>query len=136
MKFDRIYHPVTLWEELKFNMYGEVTDKKKYLQMAIEFTSNHEKYGTYMLQVITLWKYSCENALTDTRINRKAWVGHAACALAMQCPEDIVREAWGHLTDEQRILANREAQRAIDVWESNYAKSIGICEDMEVQVLF
>jgi len=73
--------------------------------------------------------------LTDSNLNRKAWIGHAACAMALGCPEDITREAWGRLTDEQRILANREAERAIQQWERGYAKSIGLCKQVESQML-
>ena len=49
--------------------------------------------------------------------------GHAAVAMAIQCPEDIVRLAWGYLTGEQQDLANAAAQRAIEFWESKNAKN-------------
>lgn len=62
--------------------------------------------------------------------NFKAWVGHAACALAMGCPEYIVREAWGYLTSEQQLLANKEAERAIQAWEHAYIKDRGLCDDV------
>lgn len=135
MKFDRIYHPVCDWEEIEANMWGSVSNRSLFLNRAIKFTGDHKKYGRFMLRVANEWKYSCENALTDYNLNRKAWIGHAACALALGCPEDITREAWGKLTDEQRILANREAERAIQHWEGKYAKSIGLCNGMESQVL-
>jgi hypothetical protein len=62
---------------------------------------------------------SCEQNLTKLDTNRKAWIGHAAVALAIQCPEDIVRQAWGFLSDEQQKLANKKAQEAIEQWEKN-----------------
>jgi hypothetical protein len=130
MKFDRVYHPYDKWEEVEHGMWSEVEDRKLWLAMAIEFTSDHKEYGRYMLRVIREWKFSCENALTDAALNKKAWVGHAACALAIGCPEDVVRQAWGVLTDEQRILANREAERAIKLWSIDYAKSLGLHQDM------
>jgi hypothetical protein len=42
--------------------------------------------------------------------------------MAIQCPEDIVREAWGHLTQEQQDNANQQAQQAIEYWEQKNAK--------------
>lgn len=134
-KIERVYHPWDEWEEVKFNMWGTVDNRKKWVKAATEFTSDHKKYGRFMLRVIREWPKSCENALTDMSLNRRAWIGHAACALAMECPEDIVREAWGNLTDEQRELANREASRAIAEWEQCYIKGRGISEDMAEQVL-
>jgi len=136
LKFDRVYHHYLDWEEINFNMWGTVENRKKYLKKAIDFTGDHKKYGRFMMRVINEWPISCENALTDNSLNQKAWVGHAACALAIGCPEDITREAWGLLTDEQRLLANKEADRAIECWKINYAKSKGLLRDMEKEMLF
>lgn len=128
--FPRVWHPYQEWEEVVHNMWGTVEDRAAYLRWAIFFTADHQLYGIYMSRVAREWEVSCENALTDPNINRKAWIGHAACALAGGCPEDIVREAWGHLTSEQRELANRQAKRVIQEWEEHYAVRIGICTDV------
>lgn len=127
---ERIYHPYWLWEEVDHNMWGDVNDRKKFLKIAIEFTGDHKLYGRFMMRVIREWEYSCENALTDPNINQKAWVGHAAAALARGIPEDITREAWGHLTDEQRLLANKEADRAITYWRDARIEGENLCIDL------
>jgi hypothetical protein len=133
----RVYHPVHLWEEVtQSNMWGEVEDRKEMLKKAVEFTGDHKLYGSYMFRVIEEWPYSCENALTDRMLNRKAWIGHAACAMAIGCPEDITRKAWGFLTHEQRAMANRQAATAIGKWEENYRKSKGLCPNVARPMLF
>lgn len=136
MKFKRVYHPCWDWEELNANMWGSVSNRAAYLKKAIKFTGDHKKYGRFMMRVVSEWPISCENALTDYSLNRKAWVGHAACAMALGCPEDITRQAWSELTDEQRLLANREAERAIQHWERSYTKSNGLCSQVESEGLF
>lgn len=136
MKFKRVYHRYQDWEEIKHNMWGAVADRAKYFDWALMFTGDHKLYGHYMMRVISEWPISCENSLTDYSINRKAWIGHAACALANQCPEDIVRSAWSHLTNEQRFLANAEAERAISAWEVSYIKSKQLYKNMGVEMLF
>ena len=133
---DRVYQPYYNWEEVEANMWGEVSNRADCLKKAISFTGNHKKYGRFMLQVIAKWPISCENALTDMKLNRKAWVGHAAAAMALGCPEDITREAWGRLSDDQRTLANREADRAISVWDNARAAGQGIREYMDKEMLF
>jgi hypothetical protein len=135
MKFKRVYHDCRLWEEVPANMWGEATNPAQALEDAIAFTGDHRLYGEHMLRVIQEWPVSCENALTDYSLNRKAWVGHAAVALALNIPEDITRKAWGMLTDEQRLLANREAERAIQQWEDSYAKGKGLCGHLVLPVL-
>lgn len=117
-------------------MWGEVSDRRLFLQRAVTFTGNHRLYGRYMQRVTVEWPNSCLNALTDQNLNRRAWIGHAACALALRCPEDITRQAWGHLTNEQRILANRQADRAIQSWEMRYRQSARIQSTVETPLLF
>ena len=136
MKFKRIWHPVDKWEEMKSGMWADTDNRQNMLQDAIAFTGDHERYGKYMRKVVRSWPISCENALTDYSLNRKAWIGHAACALALGCPEDIVRSAWGMLTDEQRELANRQAANAITIWEQDYARRSGLLRHVGEQMLF
>lgn len=115
----RIFHPYTAWEEYAAGMWSSVggAARAKLLAEAIAFTGDHEKYGSAMLAVLNAWPISCEHNLSDLGQNRKAWIGHAACCLAIGCPEDITREAWGYLTEAQRVAANRKAAEAIMVWE-------------------
>ena len=136
MKLKRIWLPIDTWEEIGFNMWGKVANRRLFLQRAEIFTGNHRLYGRYMQRVAVEWPNSCINALTDYNLNRKAWIGHAACALALQCPEDITKQAWKLLTDEQRILANRQADRAIQSWEVRYRASLGIRADVASPLLF
>ncbi len=126
----RIYHSIDRWEEIEFGMWSDIEDSKAMLGKAIEFTGNHNLYGKYMIRVINEWPISCENALTEMSGNRKAWVGHAACALAIGCPEDITRKAWGFLSSDQQEMANRQAASAIEVWERAYGKDRGVYQSV------
>ncbi|QGJ84331.1 hypothetical protein [Pseudoalteromonas phage XCL1123] len=111
-------------------MWGKVDDNRLYLDKAIEFTGDHKLYGSFMMKVVNDWPYSCENALTDYHMNRRAWIGHAACALAIRCPENTTRQAWKDLSYEQQYLANKEASRAIRAWENMYIESGKLRESM------
>jgi len=117
-------------------MWGTVPDRKTALDAAIQFTGNYARYGLYMRRVIEEWPVSCENALTDYLMNRKAWIGHAAVALALEIPEDITRQAWAYLSNEQQLLANKEAGRAIQCWERRYIKDNGLHKNLGAPLLF
>jgi len=110
-----------LWEDYHAGMWRRVPkgEEDTYRKTAIEFTGDYPKYGAAMLRVITEWPNTCMHNLTNPSINRRAFVGHAACALVINCPEYIVRQAWWKLTEEQRILADKEADKAIEIWEQN-----------------
>lgn len=77
-------------------------------------------FSLYMKRVIEKWKYSCEHNLTDTSHNRIAWLGQAACAMALKCPEDVTRYAWSFLTLEQQQAADAKAERCIKEWERKH----------------
>jgi hypothetical protein len=132
----QVFHDVRTWEEVAHNMWGEATDPRAALEIAIGFTSDHKLYGSYMKRVCENWTVSCENALTDPHLNQKAWLGHAAVALAHNIPEDITRKAWSYLSDEQKHLANKEAERNIALWKERYIKSKGLREKMGGTLLF
>jgi len=129
-KFNRVWHPYSSWEEVRHNMWGAVHDRKKAVAIATDFTGSHKLYGFYMNRVVSEWPISCENALTDYYMNRKAWIGHAAVALALNIPEDITRQAWKGLSYEQQYLANKEAVGAISSWENMYIESSELRESM------
>lgn len=116
----RIWHHFKKWEEVKAGMWRNVPAREHsiHLQKAIAFTGDAELYGSFMFRVIREWPFSCEQNLTDLGQNRKAWIGHAATTLAIGCPEHITREAWGHLTQEQKDKANKKARQAIEAWEN------------------
>ena len=122
----RVYHPYNLWEEFHAGMWRDVNqiDDEIYYQEAIKFTGNHELYGSWMLKVTEQWKYSCEHNLSCTSMNRQAWIGHAACCLAIKCPEQITRRAWHCLTKDQQDKANKKADEAIAKWESKQYENV------------
>lgn len=119
----RVYHRYEVWEEYAHGMWRKVSNNEydEFLRKAIEFTGDTELYGSYMMRVANEWPYSCEHNLTCSGMNRQAWIGHAACCLAISCPEYITRDAWWMLSQEQRDKANLKADEAIAYWESKYA---------------
>ena len=110
-----IWHPYWLLEEVESNMWGSTAHRQTWLEIAKTFTGNHELYGEWMEKVVTDWKYSCEHNLSKPG-DKRPWIGHAAVALAIGCPEDIVREAWGKLSATQQNAANKKAEEAIEKW--------------------
>jgi len=125
----QIYIPYYFWEEYYAGMwrfvYGE--ERQRLFKKAITFTGNAKLYGEYMLKAIKLWVYSCTNTFTNPSMNHQAWVGHAACCIALNCPEDITRLAWHELTQQQQDEANAQADRAIELWFDNYKRGIQPC---------
>lgn len=115
-----IWHPYWLMEEIAHNMWGSTAHRKTWLEMAVLFTGNAELYGEWMLKVTDEWRFSCEHNLTKAG-DKRPWIGHAAVAMAIGCPEDIVRQAWALLTQQQQDSANKKASEAIEYWKGKNA---------------
>lgn len=124
-RLKRKFIPYWEWEDFQNGMWSKADkeNESELLDLAIEHTSNHEKYGLSMLEVIDAWPKTMLHNLTNLHINRKAFVGHCAVTYKLKIPEYITRQAWKFLTDEQRYLANKQAENAIQKWENKYANS-------------
>jgi hypothetical protein len=132
----RIYHAYWTWEDIGMwrRVWGQ--ERAQMLEVAITFTGNAKNYGAAMMDVTEQFPIACQHNLTDFAQNRQAWIGHAACYLRHDLPEDIVREAWGQLTDEQRDAANAVADIAIAAWENAFeAKNPSLYQQLEIQGL-
>lgn len=97
------------------------SEREYLIQRCVEFMANTEAFRDAMYQAIEEWPISCQVNLTNRANNRQAWLGHAACCIAIDCPEEPTRTAWWMLTQEQRDAADAAAAEAIEVWESSYS---------------
>ena len=120
----RIYHPYWAWEDFKAGMWRAIggQDRRDMLPKAVYFTGDASLYGSFMRRVIVEWPIACEHNLTAPSMNRLAWVGHAAACLAIGAPEDVTRQAWAFLSDQQRIDADAQAEAAVAAWIGEYAE--------------
>ncbi len=109
------------WEDWQNGMYRDIENKQYYIHKAIECLRNPYEA---MLKVTKEWRYSSKENLSDLTSNRKSWLGQAACCYQFKVPEHITREAWGLLTKEERINANRIAQIVINKWEESICPNL------------
>lgn len=126
----RAFYHYTLWEDFKSGMYetpckidestGETTEQR--IQYAVECLSNAEICRECMQKVVKEWTIATEQVLTDLGHNRKAWLGWCACFMYGGCHDEETRAAWGIMTEENRIKANRIADEVIKQWEQEYMK--------------
>lgn len=98
----RIWHPFWLWEDI--GMWRDVSksDRDAYLSTAFEFTGDARRYGDAMLRVLEEFPIACEHNLSESAMNRQAWIGHAACFLETGCPEYVTREATMKVAGNKR----------------------------------
>lgn len=113
----RIFHHYSLWEDFHAGMYDESKDgRAERVKEAARILGTPDICRLAMEKVINEWEKATEFNLSNAEINRKAWLGQAACSCYAGIHEDETREAWGIMTEEQRIEANRIAATIIKKW--------------------
>ena len=127
---NRVYHHYEKWEEITCGMWRNVTptERATLAQHAAELMKDSARFLEAMQRATEEWTYSCEHHLTGT-FNRQAWMGHAGCCLAVGSPEDVTRQAWHTLTQDEQDRANLAADQAIAEWEQRYAKKGELCQN-------
>ena len=119
----RAYTPYWEWEDWVNGMWGKSKNEETDLSRAIEFTGQWEIYGAGMGEVIEAWPRTMINTLSNVSVNRRAFLGHCAICFKLAIPEYITRQAWKHLTDQQRLDADAIATKHIKHWEIEYERS-------------
>jgi hypothetical protein len=114
---ERIFHHYDLWEDYHAGMYNESKDgRSERVQRAVNILGTPDICEKAMNMVVDQWQISTEYNLSNAGINRKAWLGQAACCCYDGIHEDEVREAWGILSESQRKTANAIAGKVIKKW--------------------
>ncbi len=116
---NRIFHTHDKWECEKAGFYeskppkGMTADicKLHYKEL---LTDIHE-FEVALDGVISNWKHSCEHYLTNSAMNRIAWLGQASLCYKHGIPAEF-RGGYGLLTEAQQLAADEAALRALNKW--------------------
>ena len=136
---DRVYYRYEKWECYRGGMYRSVTDSEQtyLIDDCLSLMKDTARFKKAMGLVVLEWPHSCEHNLTNINQNPRAWIGQAAAAISINCPEHITRHCWGLLKNSERMKANRAADSVISRWRKNYeAKNWQIHLNMGSEGLF
>jgi len=128
---NRIFHTHDKWECHKAGFYANTHPEltKEQCEKAYqEFLSDIPQFKKALKHVITKWKYSCEHYLTNTAMNRIAWLGQAAMCQGKGVPA-VFRGGFFYLSNEQQEKANETALKALNKWmKANGRDSVSMDE--------
>jgi ParB-like chromosome segregation protein Spo0J len=114
----RIFHTYEKWECYKAGFYnttkeGMTSDECE--RAYCDFLSNTDEFKSALNHVINEWKYSCEHYLTNSGMNRIAWLGQAAMCYAKGIPSKY-RGGFNLLSDKKQDEANEVALIYLNKW--------------------
>lgn len=114
----RVFHVYTDWECYKAGLYATTKSgmsRQECEQAYCDFLSDSELFGDALSHVIVEWVNSCEQYLTNTAMNRIAWLGQAAMCYATGVPATF-RGGFNLMSSEDQIRANEVALVYLNKW--------------------
>ena len=116
---ERVFHTFDKWECHTAGFYenksprGLTADNcRAYYR---ELLTDIPEFERVLECVVTEWVHSCEHYLTNTAMNRIAWLGQASLCYKYGIPAAF-RGGYGLLTEEQQLAADEAALRALNRW--------------------
>lgn len=120
----RYHHPYTELEE--YNPNGGMWQipathaRAAHIRESEYLMAEPERFYVAMVKAVDEWPKSCQVAMTTPGLNRRAWIGHAGCWLAVGSPEETTRLGWHNLDDAEQWAANDAADRSIAEWHRRH----------------
>lgn len=138
---NRIFHTFDRWECHKAGFYKSTKEGCSHQVCEEEFKrvlSDQKLFGEILNKVIVEWKNSCEHYLTNTSMNRIAWLGQAAVCYHSGVPSRY-SSAWMDLDKKTRNEADDTALIYLNKWlktnnieETNFKQGASVGRQIEL----
>lgn len=114
----RVFHTYDKWECYKAGFYNNTVPgktKSECEEIYRDFLSDIDGFSEALQHVVTEWENSCEHYLTNSCMNRIAWLGQASVCYAKGIPSAF-RGGFFLLTEDQQKAANERALVFLNRW--------------------
>jgi hypothetical protein len=115
---NRVFHTFDKWECVKAGFYATTKDgwsREQCEQAYFELLTDGEHFESVARLVIKDWPMSCEHYLTNSAMNRLAWIGQASVCFKHGVPSQF-SSGWNLLSEDQKKTANAVALKVLNEW--------------------
>ena len=119
MALIRAYKPYWDWEDFRSGMYDDMGLRCDAIDRSRALLSSVEFYDVARL-MLDCWPIASLVNLTNSQINRRAWLGRAAACFHCGATEREVRQAWPLLSATEMQKANKIADELIQDYEKRH----------------
>lgn len=129
---NRIFHTHDKWECAKAGFYATTPPKGMTAEGCKaayrDFLADLPRFEEALAGVTSEWKHSCEHYLTNSAMNRIAWLGQASACYDMGISQEF-RGGFSYLRPDQQDAANEMALTYLNKWlEANGRTSLTMDE--------
>ena len=119
------YRKAEDWKSGLFN--GKHSKENDYIIKSKRLLCDKNDFYHSAIDMIKKWQVASIINLSNKNSNRKAWVGQATCCFIYGCPDYVTKKAWGLMTEQQQIEANKIADNIIEEFENKYYEEFKKC---------
>jgi hypothetical protein len=117
---ERIYHTWDKWECYRAGFFENRPEDRKLSEAECKlryakFLRDTTRFETAMAGVLNDWPNSCEQWLSNERMNRIAWLGQAAMCYATGIPSTFCG-GFNQLSPDEQNTANLAALKYLNIW--------------------
>lgn len=127
----QLFYPYWDWECYKNGMYTDAVDVTK-IEECESLLLDTEMFLHYGKEMVDSWPISCDNFLSNSSINRIAWIGQAVCCYCFSANEQTVKKAWKQIPP---IFQNKANDTAKEILGYYFSKNKKIRTEMEKKML-
>lgn len=115
----KIYNPFYKWEDFNNGFFNN-RKEEEYILKALELLSSPQLFEEVGVKMIDQWTFCIDENLTNSNLNKIAYLGQASCNFKYGCTSLEVKEAWKKLETEQKNKANNVAKKLITYYNEKY----------------
>ena len=111
------------WEDYQAGLYrsqGAIRPEK--FVASLSLLSDGEQFSEVAREMIREWPVAAAHNLALPS-GKRAWIGQAACCYAHGATGDETRYAWGRLSNQVQIAANRVADTVADEYARGWPRA-------------
>lgn len=128
---NRVFHTYDKWECYRAGFYSTTVKdltKQEAEEKYRDFLSDDGEFSDALDGVINSWPNSCEHYLTNSSMNRIAWLGQAAACYGIGLPSKF-RGGFGLMNDNQQKAANSLALTTLNEWLEKTGRELVTMDD-------
>lgn len=115
-KDGRLFAPYPSWECWQSGYWSGGSCTHKQPGLSAELLLSESNFWQAMCDLIRKWPVSVAVHLSDSGINRRAWLGQASCFVKVGNCQDCTKHGWSFLSEVEQRSANLLAERMIAKW--------------------
>lgn len=115
------YYPYWDWEDFKNGMYDLPENEFDVIDISkcVNVFTDLQLFESIAINVFKDWEKCTRQNLTNTNLNRNAWLGRACCSYHFSIKEKTTRNAFNTITTTQKNIINNLATKLINQFVLN-----------------